>query len=228
MTDSEFLEMSRLLDSLTKGADTLRVVFSKKTVEDKELAILTGGVLTTRDVATDDAKAHPAFKDRYFLLPDREVRDLVSLINWCKDWTSEKHKASALYQKMRAFISASSGMPKGVSGIYKIARSKCLELIDLISGIYPELYPPFVRDLLAHQDYEIAKKKGWITPPFTWNDSQKELAFWLDGTRLLTSPVYMTVNKRTDHNWVLADCVFRIDGEPVTAKQLSNAYKKKG
>lgn len=139
MTDSEFLEMSRLLDTLTKGADTLREVFSKKTVEDKEMAIRTGGVKTTRDVFTDEAKAHPDFKRKYFLLPNREINALVALINGCKDWTSEKHKASALYQKMRAFISASSGMPIGVSTIYNKLRSKCLELMDLIVGRYPDL-----------------------------------------------------------------------------------------
>ena len=139
MTDSEYRDISRLLDSLTKGADTLRVVFSKKTVEDKEMAIRTGGVITTRDVFTDEAKAHPDFKRRYFLLPNREINALVALINGCDDWTSEKHKASALYKKMRAFISASSGMPIGISDIYKSLPSNCLELMDLIVGRYPDL-----------------------------------------------------------------------------------------
>ena len=224
MTDSEFLEMSRLLDSLTKGADTLRVVFSKETVEDKELAIITGGVLTTRDVPTDKAKAHPDFKRKYYLLPDRKINALVALINGCNDWTSDKYKASALYQKMRAFLSATSNMPKGVSGIYKVARSKCLELMYLIPGIYPDLYPPKVRELLADKYYQQAVDDGRISPPFTWHGKISDLRTFIDNTIELRKPAIDQVEGKEGHRqWRIFECIFNINGEPVTAKQLRDA-----
>ena len=224
MTDSEFLEMSRLLDSLTKGADTLRVVFSKKTVEDKV-------------VTSDKAKNHPDFKVRSILLNEaqNDVKALVGLINGCNDWTSSQYKASVLYPKMRAFISATSNMPKGISGLYSFVsatsvkyenvRKKVLERIDLIRCSFPDV-DPFIRDLLVHPDYKKAVDYGQISPPFTWNDvTIKNLAVWLDETTLLSKPETMKVNGRTQNDWMLADCVFRFHGEPVTAEQLRNAMK---
>lgn len=225
MTDSEYMEMKRLLDSLTDGADTLRVVFQTKTVEDVNKSIRTGGEITTREIATDKAKAHPDFKIRYSLLPDHDIKALVRIINECTDWTSDKFKASVMYQKMRSFISATSGMPKGISGIYKTARSKCLELMDLIPGVYPDFYPPILRDLLADPYYQQAVDDGRISPPFTWNRSIIELSVWIDNTIDLRKPIIDQVEGKERRNWKLVDCVFRIDGEPVTAKQLRTAIK---
>ena len=76
MTDSEYMEMKRLLDSLTDGADTLRVVFQTKTVEDVNKSIRTGGEITTREIATDEAKSHPDFKIRY------SFRDVILWFSW--------------------------------------------------------------------------------------------------------------------------------------------------
>lgn len=224
MTDSEYMEMSRLLDFLTDGADTLRVVFKTHKVDDPDMAIRTGGEITTREVATDQAKAHPDFSRKMFLLPDQEIKALVRIINECTDWTSDKFKASVVYQKMRSFISATSGMPKRISGMYKDVRSKCLELMDLIPGVFRDLYPPQIRELLADQYYQQAVDDGLISPPFTWNLTIIDLAFWIDSNVFQKKPAYGQVigGKR---NWMLFDCLFRIDGEPVTAKQLRTAIK---
>ena len=256
MTDSEYMEMKRLLDSLTDGADTLRVVFSRKEIkvadrmvlsikDEKEMEVrvadaLSQGITTphlqyyqrmleenpdaTTLVSSDKAKAHPDFKIRYSLLPDHDIKALVRIINECTDWTSDKFKASVVYQKMRSFISATSNMPKGISGIYKDVRSRCLELMDLIPGVFRDLYPPQIRELLADQYYQQAVDDGLISPPFTWNLTIIDLAFWIDSNVFQKKPAYGQVigGKR---NWMLFDCLFRIDGEPVTAKQLRTAIK---
>ena len=245
MTDSNYLEMTRLLDSLTKGADTLRVICQTKEVEDKDKAICTVGVKTTgcpfncedcitpakairttRTVATDKAKAHPDFKRKYFLLPDNEINSLVGIINGCNDWTSDKFKATVLFQKMRSFISATSDMPKGVSGMYKMARSKCLELMDLIPGVYPDIYPPKVRELMSSSAYQQAVEDGDITPPFTWNGTHIGLATFINNTVDLRGPKLDQVSgKNPRRDWTSFDGVFRIDGIPVTSKQLREAWK---
>lgn len=258
MTDSEYMEMKRLLDSLTDGANTLRVVFSREKIkvadrmvlsikDEKEMEVRVADALSqgitaphlqyyqrmleenpdaTTLVSSDKAKAHPDFKIRYSLLPDQDIIALVRIINECTDWTSDKFKASVVYQKMQSFISATSDMPKGISGMYKIARSKCLELMDLIPGVYPDLYPPIIRDLLTDPYYQQAVDHGDIIPPFTWTHSIKELAVWIDNTIDLRKPAIDQVEgKEGRRNWMLVDCVFRIAGEPVTAKQLRIAIK---
>ena len=226
MTDWEYMEMKRLLDSLTDGADTLRVVFQTKTVEDVDKAIRTGGEITTREIATDEAKSHPDFKIRYSLLPDHDIQVLVRIINECTDWTSDKFKASVVYQKMQSFISATSDMPKGISGIYKIARSKCLELMDLIPGVYRDLYPPKIRELLADRHYQQAVDDGLISPPFTWNGKLVELAFFIDKfIDLRGAKPYNVYGKDGRRDWTPFDCVFTWNGKLVTAKQLRTAIK---
>lgn len=226
MTDKEFIEMTRLLDSLIKGSDTLRVVFQTETVDDPDKAIRTGGEITTGEVATDKAKAHPYFGMKLFLLPDHDIKALVRIINECTDWTSDKFKASVVYQKMQSFISATSGMPKRISGIYKDVRSKCLELMDLIPGVYPDLYPKIIRDMLANPCYQQAVDDGHISPPFTWHLTIIDLAFWIDSNVFMRKPIIDQVEgKESKRNWKSLDCVFRIAGEPVTAKQLRSAIK---
>lgn len=231
MTDKEFIEMTRLLDVITKNVDTLRVVFQTKEVEDKDSAIRTGGIFTTRVVATDKAKEHPDFKIRYSLLPDQEIKKLVDLIKGCDDWTSDKFKASEIYRMMRGFVSVTSEMPVGISGLFKDVRSLCRRPMEIIPGAYPDLYPAFVRTLLNDGEYEKAKGFGQIIPPFTWTESIKELASWLDDSLLLANRNRIIKTKegpKCCNDWKSADCIFWKDGEPVTAKQLRTAIKVKG
>lgn len=217
--------MMRLLDSLIKSADTLRVVFETKAVEDEERSTRTGGQFTTRDVATKKAKEHPLFKWRWPLLDqaEKEAGNLVGLINGCEDWTSNKFTASGIYRKMREFVSATSRMPEGISGPYKRVRSLCAMPIEIIPGTFPDLYPPIIRDMLAGPYYQQAIDEGDITPPFTWNKTIIDLAFWIDRT-FFTKPDYNVV-KKDRRNWMQFDCIFCIDGEPVMAKQLRTAIK---
>ncbi len=228
MTDKEFIEMSRLLDSLTDGADTLRVVFETETVEDKDKAIRTGGEITTRVVSTERAKAHPDYKHRRTMPFDRDLETLASIIQKCDDWTTDKFKASEIYRRMRAFVSATSGMPVGISYPFKKVRSLCEKPMAIIPGKYPDLYPPFIRALLADELYQKAIDHKQISPPFTWNESIKELAGWLEDTLLLANPKRIIKTKdgpKCCISWEMADCVFLKDGEPITAKQLRTANK---
>ncbi len=222
MTDKEFIEMTRLLDSLIKGADTLRVVFQTKEVEDKDSAIRTGGIFTTRVVATDKAKEHPDFKIRYSLLPDQEIKKLVDLIKGCDDWTSDKFKASEIYRMMRGFVSVTSGMPVGISGLFKDVRSLCRRPMEIIPEKYPNLYPEIIRAIKKSKYYKTAIDDGRITPPLTWTKTLTDLAFWIDKNIFEKKPaIYKVMGGR--RNWTQFDCVFRIAGEPVTAKQLRKA-----
>ncbi len=210
MTDKEFIEMTRLLDSLIKGADTLRDLFPGK--------------------VTDEVRSHPQFKARWDLLTraENEVQGLVGLINGCEDWTSDIFKASEIYRMMCGFVSATSGMPVGISYPFKKVRSLCEKPMAIIPGKYPDLYPPFIRALLADELYQKAIDHKQISPPFTWNESIKELAGWLEDTLLLANPKRIIKTKdgpKCCISWEMADCVFLKDGEPITAKQLRTANK---
>ena len=208
MTDKEFIEITRLLDSLIKGTCTLRDLFPGK--------------------VTDKVRSNPQFKARWALLTraENEVKDLVGLINGCEDWTSDKFKASEIYRMMLGFVSETSGMPVGISGLFKKVRSLCEKPMGIIPGRYPDLYPPIIRDLLADPYYQQSVDHGDITPPFTWNRSLKDLAVWIDNTIDLRKPAIDQVEgKDGRRNWMMVDGVFRIAGEPVTAKQLRSAIK---
>ena len=210
MTDNEFIEMSRLLESLIKGSDTLRVLFPGE--------------------VTDKVRSHPLFKARWVLLDqaENEVKDLVGLINGCEDWTTDKFKASEIYRMMRGFVSVTSKMPVGISGLFKDVRSLCQRPMEIIPGAYPDLYPAFVRSLLNDGEYEKAKDFGQIIPPFNWTESIKALASWLDDSLLLANRNRIIKTKegpKCCNDWQSADCIFWKDGEPVTAEQLQNAIK---
>ena len=206
MTYKEFIEMTRLLDSLIKGVDTLRDLFPGK--------------------VTDKVRSHPQFEARQYLLTmaENEVKDLVGLIIGCDDWTSDKFKASEIYRRMRAFVSATVEMPVGISGPFKKVRSSCEKPMEIIPGKYPDLYPPIIRVLLAEPFYQQAIDDGDITPPLTWNKKIIDLAFWIDTNIFVKKKnpiIYKVFGSR--RNWEQFDCVFRIAGEPVTSKQLRKA-----
>lgn len=211
MTDKEFIEMTRLFGSLTKGADTLRELFPGK--------------------VTDKVRSHPQFKARWGLLDmaDNEVKDLVGLIKGCDDWTSSEVKASEIYRMMREFLSATAKMPKGISGMFKRVRSLCETPMFLIADKFPSVYPPAIQAIMASEPYQYAVDKKRITRPLIWNESIKELAGWLDDFALVANPRRIIKKdglNELENNWELVDCFFWVDGEPVTAKQLGGAIKK--
>ncbi len=210
MKDSEYIEMTRLFDSLIKRADTLRELFPGK-----------GKV-------TDKVKSLPLFKSRWWLLDlmEKDAGDLVGLINGCEDWTSNKFTASGIYRKMREFVSATSRMPEGISGPYKRVRSLCATPIEIIPGTFPDLYHPMIRALLAEEFYQIAVDDGRISPPFTWNGRISDLKNFLDENVVWQKPAdYYNMTDKTGHRkWEIFDCLFRKpNGDPITAKQLRDA-----
>lgn len=210
MTDKEFIEMTRLFGSLTKGADTLRELFPGK--------------------VTDKVRSHPQFEVRWWLLDmaDNEGKDLVGLINGCDDWTSSEVKASEIYRMMREFLSATAKMPKGISGMFKRVRSLCETPTHLILGEYPGIIPEMGK-FLESESYQNAIIHKQITPPFTWNTSIKELAVVLDQSLVIASPFRILKkndgSQSAENRWEVVDCVFWKNGEPITAKQLANALK---
>ena len=154
MTDKEFIEMTRLLDSLTEGADTLRDLFPGK--------------------VTDEVRSNPHFKLRWGLLDqaEKEVKALVVLINECEDWTSNKFQASEILRRMCAFVSATSGMPKGISWPFKFIRSLCVKPMEMIPGRYPDL-----ADLSARAGDEcetIREPSGKVTPSIREEITRKD------------------------------------------------------
>ena len=200
--------MSRLLDSLTKGADTLRDLFPGK--------------------VTEKVRSHPQFKVRWTLLTraENEINNLVGFINGCDDWTSDKFKSSEIFRMMFDFLSATSVMPKGISFPFQKVRSLCQERMRIIAGKSLDRHHPKIQELLDGQDYKDMVDSGDITPPFTWNGSIKELANWLDNAIDLRKPMIDQVDgKEERRDWMIVDGVFLKDGKPVTAKQLGNAIK---
>lgn len=134
----------------------------------------------------------------------------------------------ALYDAMVAFVSATDTPVDGWGVLYEETRKRCRAWMDQAVEWFPvALNPPtFHRELLAHEDYKKAVENGRITPPFTWNESLKELAEWLDDTDLLSRPKTTSFG-RTSNNWMLVDGIFQIRGKEgkVTAEQLRNAKK---
>ena len=210
MTDKEFIEMSRLLESLTKRSYTLRDLFPGK------------GELT------DEIKSHPLFVARWGLhtLEEKEVKELIGIINGCEDWTSDKFKASEIYRMMLEFVSITSRMPVGV-GLFDEIQSLCEKRMEIIAGRHLGRIHPKVREMLSGQDYKDKVKDGDIIPPFTWTSSVKQLAIFLDNAIDLTIPKIDQVDGKEDRrDWSIVDSLFyNKDGQPVTAKQLSNAMK---
>lgn len=207
MTDKEFIEMTRLFESLTKGADNLRDLFPGK--------------------VSEKVKSHPLFHARWALLEraEKEVKDLVDFINGCEDWTSDKFKASEIYRMMREFVLSTSDMPQNISWPFMYVRSFCEKPMAIIPGKYPDIYPPKVRELMDSPYYKEKIGKE-ITPPFTWNGTRIGLATFINIAVDLRGPKIDQVDgKNPRRDWSPFDGVFLIDGTPVTSKQLREAWK---
>ena len=194
----------------------------------------------TKPVPTDQAKNDPAFRFRYIMLHNEEmaIRKALELMDGTVDgWTNENQARAdnglgptadvrELYSAMSAFMDATETPVDGAGVLYGRIRNKVRAWMDQAVGWFPELYPEFIRALLTHPDYlKAVNDTHQITPPFTWNETIKDLAGWLDDTGLLSRPNEMSLSDRTSNNWMLADCVFKIDGKPISAKQLRNAMR---
>lgn len=238
MNHSQYIELTSLLQGFTGNAGTLRLVFSKVEIP-ADPDTLEPGRPSTQRVASDQAKQHPGFPFRYRMLDNEEtaVRDTLTLMDGTVDsWTASNQERAdkglgptaderKLYSAMSDFMVATETPVDGARGLYIRLRHKVRAWMDQAVTWFPELYPPFVRELLAHPDYlKAVNDTHQITPPFTWNESLKELAEWLVDTDLLSRPKTTSIG-RTSNNWMLVDRLFLVDGEPVTAKQLRNAIK---
>ena len=82
--------------------------------------------------------------------------------------------------------------------------------------------------LLNNQEYKNAKDNKHIKPPFTWLGSNTELADWLDSNDLIPKDPPKP-GPLVDYKclWRFADGAFtNTNGEPITAKQLTDAMKE--
>ena len=224
MSDKEYIEMSRLLESITQRANTLRYLFPGK------------GKLT------DEIKSHPQFIARWGLLTlvENEIKELVGLLKGCDDWTSDKIKASEIYRMMRELVSITYKMPIGI-GLFGTVQPLCEKRMEVITQQYPDLYPYIVRKILESKKYQDLVDRGKILKPFTWTGNNlKELADFILSIDDLHSPNRVIgsedgfFNDPDDkdntpqeyRNWKLVDRVFRWKGKLVTADQLSNASRR--
>lgn len=242
MRKEDYEQMKRLLDSLTKGAGTLREVFQKKEVKNEETGEITF-------VPTDEAKAHPMFSLRMPLMQDKLLDELSRLMTEC-DWPSNKAQASELHSRMCSFISATPDMPKGI-GKYEEVRNKCNEWLEYMVCEYPELSPKhtqetipdkqdkrkengatqeekeqFINALLAHPSYqaEISKPDGLFSSPFTLKASTTitRLARWLAHEEIVPTIDSRELSPR--YRWSIVDGVFTKNGQLISNNQLKSNY----
>ena len=240
MTHTEYIELTELLRKLAGDADLLRIVFDKVEVpiDDPGDRRISDGI-TKKTVASDQAKQHPQFKARYFLLQraNQDVVRAVKIMNDCIDGWVESNQARAdqghpvtaddraLYEAMAGFMSATEKAIKGVGRQYIPLRSRCRSWMDQATGWFPELYPELIRRILNDDHYIKAVEDGRITSRFTWNGTIKELAVWIDDNCFVSDPLAFKVSGHRNE-WSLLDCVFmKKDGTPITADQLSDNFK---
>ena len=240
MTHTEYIELTELLRKLAGDADLLRIVFDKVEVpiDDPGDRRISDGI-TKKTVASDQAKQHPQFKSRYFLLQraNQDVVRAVKIMNDCIDGWVESNQARtdqghpvtaddrALYEAMAGFMSATKKAIKGVGRQYIPLRTRCRSWMDQATTWFPELYPELIRRILKDVSYIEAVKDGRITSRFTWNGKIKELAVWIDDNCFVSDPLAFQVTGH-QNEWSLLDCVFmKKDGTPITAEQLSDNFK---
>lgn len=241
MTHTEYIELTELLRKLAGDADLLRIVFDKVEVpiDDPGDRRISDGI-TKKTVASDQAKQHPQFKSRYFLLQraNQDVVRAVKIMNDCIDGWVESNQARAdqghpvtaddraLYEAMAGFMSATEKAIKGVGRQYIPLRSRCRSWMDQATGWFPELYPAHVQKLLTSKEYDLAVGDGLITPPLTLKKNIADLARFLVNYFFTLSPKdYDAGNDNGRNDWQKWDRVFmKEDGTPITAKQLKGAY----
>ena len=240
MNHSQYIELTSLLQGFTGNAGTLRLVFSKVEIP-ADPDTLEPGRRSTQRVASDQAKQHPGYPFRHRMLDNEEtaIRETLTLMDGTVDsWTDENQArvdrglkqptadVRELYSAMSAFMDATETPVDGAGGLYIRLRHKVRAWMDQAVEWFPELISPFARDLLTHPDYlKAVNDTHQITPPFTWNESLKELADWLDDTDLLSRPMKTGLGQ-TSNDWMLVDGLFRYKGKRVTAEQLRNAKKR--
>ena len=152
MKHTEYIELTRALESLTKGADTLRLLFSKVEAP-ADPDTLEPGEPTTRWVPTDQARQHPLFPHRWVMLgvAERTVEDTARLMDQCVDgWTDENQDRAdrglkptadtrGLFQAMAGFMSATETPTRGIAGLYDKTRSRCRAWLDQANEWFPNL-----------------------------------------------------------------------------------------
>ena len=228
------------MKTLIELAKTFRVVFSKKEV--KIVDAISQGLIdsdldyyqmrvkdnpeATTLVFTDEAKAHPDYKEKYFLLgrAERECKSLIGILDGIDDFASYYHAAN-LFKLMDAFVSATSDQTvfrpvlvrcRKIMGVLKPSK-KAQERADARKKAIED-YKEFVLRSPAF----LEAKDALIDDQMNWKGKGLDsLVLWL----VCKVTVPMTGD---DYSWKEVDGIFVFKGKPVTARMLSNCAYRMG
>lgn len=241
MTDKEYIKISGSLKTLIELAKTFRVVLSKKEVKIVD-AISKGLIDSDLDyyqmrvkenpedtilVGSDEAKAHPKYKERYLLLgrAERECKSLIGILDGVDDFASY-HLASDLFKLMAAFVSATSDQ-----AVFRPALVRCRKIMGVLkpskkaqerADAKKKAIDDYKTYVLQSPAFIKAKKDGDIDEQMNWNGKRLDsLVLWL--VCHVTVPMI-----GDDYSWKEVDGIFVFKGKPVTARMLSNCAYRMG
>lgn len=228
---SDYTELTRRLALFAQHADGFRMSLTDWFAVDEH-----GNLVSSPNPESINGSRLPNRVQIWRAIGEADTQIARWMDEWVDGWTESNQERAdkdlgptaderALYDAMVAFMSATATPVDGWGVLYEDTRTRCRAWMDQAVEWFPELYPQFVRDLLDSDYYKQAVKGGYITPPFIWNDSIRQLAFWLENSEMLSQPKYRTVKGRTQNDWSLVDGLFQVDGKRVTAEQLRNGRK---
>jgi hypothetical protein len=231
MTDREYLDLTKRLDSFTESAADLRDVWSGKK---KENIIRAGG-----EVIQDETHHYEfiILSDGSMLMPKELIRlnlsnaihQTVKPMDGCDDFSSYR-LAPTLYQKMDKFVSVTSDLQEDLNKLFSPLQDRCLEIMALLkpskkaetrADNKKKATDRFVKELMGSEAFANAKKDGWIDDQLNWTQSLDLLAAWL--YKYLLIPV-TNDEFNEEAQWFVADHVFTNNGKDVTKDMLAQAF----
>ena len=233
MTDREYLDLTKRLDSFTESAADLRDVWSGKK---KENIIRAGG-----EVIQDETH-HREFiilSDGSMLMPkglirlnlSNAIQRTVKLMDGYDGYSSYR-LAPTLYQKMDKFVSETSDLPEDLVRLFAPLHARCREVMALLkpsqkaetrADVKRKEIEKFVKRLKESEAFAKAKKDGWIDDQLVWTQGLNLLAGWLYDNRIIE---VIWTEKIERPQWQFADGVFTHKGKKVTRTALKYAYNR--
>ncbi len=229
MTHTDYDQLAGRLRILAGEADRTRALLTMA------LSVNEAGAIVATSTPDDAGTPVEVDRTQLWMAVEQVDTDIDSRMAGWEDVVVEVNQARAdkglestaddrlLYQAMERFMAATSTPVPGRGVLYARTRTRCRTWMDRFVGWFPDLYPRHIRVLLSDDQYKKAVEDGQITPRFTWNESIKALAGWLDDN-IFEIEEFKVVGKR--HKWSLFDGVFLIKGQPITATQLKKAFNE--
>ena len=251
----KYQRLTRLLDSLTDGVDTLRAVFEKHPVE-APAGDHPGGQ-RCKPMPTDQARQHPEFPNRYLLLNDADqaVTESARLMDKCGDEIESDSKARhdqgmtatdeirALYDSVTRFLDATDTPIDGADTLYNKTRDRCRALVNKLVTWFPDLNPDQVPPAIPGDVPPELSDREMMVEQFRSKVAETQVYknaignghiikpwTWNDNVSELVDWLtrHDLINK--DHNgrymWRYADGAFLdTKGDPITKDRLTEANK---